>query len=311
MTVKRKRIPKQESKVSGGETETHDKSYGVVLIAIGNTYYAKAAVNMVISIKSYAKDINVTLVTQGDILNHIEPDEVALFDNIIKAPDNYTNGIRGYDVFKCKLHLDELTPYDQTLYIDVDAIWNNDHSIHEFIKSFDGIGFTCGNRGRISTTDKVLRSKWMDLNKIQFMYKIDQVYDLSSEVMYFEKGTKVFEAARDVYEDLRIEVNSFGAGFPDEVFIMVAIELVRTRLRYSPFYPTYWQPHYFYDRIQAKKESEIRQFKILSLGGAFTANNVKRLYENMAGASYFQAGINKTPYQLRNKSGEIKERRQI
>ncbi len=122
------------------------------------------------------------------------------------------------------------------------------------------------------------------------------MYDIGSEVIYFEKGTKVFLEARDIYEDKRIEVNKFGAGYPDEVFFMIALEKLSVKLHASPFYPTYWQPHYFFDKVKMKTENEIRQFKILSLGGAFTASNVRRLYAKMVGASYYRMGINKPPY---------------
>lgn len=304
-----KKKVEQENK----KEETKAGKSGVVIIAIGNPIYSHWAFTLCVSLKSHTEGLNVSLITQGNSLVELEQDQKNLFDQIIIAPDNYTNGVRGYDVFKCKLHLDELSPYDKTLYLDADTIWNNDHSIHEFIHSFDGIEFTSANRGRIACIDGNLRSGWSDLKVVQDLYGIDYVYDLSSEVIYFEKGTKIFKEARKVYDDLRIQTMTFGEGFPDEVFFMISIELCKLTLHQSPFYPSYWQPNYFYDRVKMKKENEIRQFKLLSLGGAFAATNVRRLYYNMAGAALFRIGmIEKYPPQYPvMKSQVIKERRMI
>jgi hypothetical protein len=302
---------KIEAEIKKAECKT-DK-YGVVIIAIGNPIYSHWAFNLCVSLKSHTEGLNVSLITQGNSLVELEQDQKDLFDQIITAPDECTNGVRGYDVFKCKLHLDELSPYDKTLFLDADTIWNNDHSVTEFIHSLDGIEFTSANRGRIDCIDGNLRSGWSDLKIIQQLYGIDYVYDLSSEVMYFEKRTKVFKEARKIYEDIRIQPMKFGEGFPDEVFFMVALELCKMKIHESPWYPSYWQPHYIYDKVKMKKENEIRQFKLLSLGGAFTATNVRRLYYNMAGASLFRIGmIDKYPPMIPlMKSQVIKERRMI
>lgn len=293
------------------DTVIKEKTTGIVLIAIGDYLYTNYAVNACIGLKSHTDNLKVSLITNKRSLLYLEEDEKPLFDSIIICEDRQYNGVRGMDYFKLKLHLDELSPYDKTLYIDADTIWNNDHSIHEFIKSFEGISFTCANRGRIKIEDSELRSRWTDLNKIKRFYLVDELYDLSSEVIYFEKGTKVFSESRKVYNDIRIEPNRFGEGYPDEVFLMIAIEVLKITLHQSPFYPTYWEPHYFYDKVKSKPESEIRQFKILSIGGAFIATKIKRLYINMTGAAYYRMGISKQPYPPVNKSGIVKDRRYI
>ena len=123
--AKRKRIEKK--------SEDKKESSGILLIAIGNNYYADRAYTMAVSLKSHTENLSVSVLTYGNSLDHLSIDEKKVFDNIIPIKEAHITGIRGFDVFRPKICLDLLTPYTKTLYFDVDMIWNNDHSITEFL----------------------------------------------------------------------------------------------------------------------------------------------------------------------------------
>jgi len=89
---------------------------GIMLVATGHPYYGNMAYNLAISIKS-VEDISIAVVFTGASLSHLSASQVAIFDHKIEAPDDYRTG------FGVKLHLDQLTPYDQTLCLDVDMLW--------------------------------------------------------------------------------------------------------------------------------------------------------------------------------------------
>ena len=117
---------------------------GVVLFAYNNALvdYVGLAIKSTKLIKEHL-NLPVTLVTDSsDWLNKTYPDDVALFDNIISSLDNTTQKKRFYDG---SLHYElvpwknstrsnvyELTPYDETLVIDVDYILNSNYLLNLF-----------------------------------------------------------------------------------------------------------------------------------------------------------------------------------
>jgi hypothetical protein len=128
-----------------------------------------------------------------------------------------------------------------------------------------------------------------------------EIYDLSSEIMYFEKGTKIFETARKVYKENKMPVNKFGVGYPDEVFLSVAIELEKVKLHETPYLPLYWQPHYG-NGSRKHDANFVMDFYGLSLGGNAQMRSILNLSMHMKQDCFNRMGIQTPPYYTFNKS---------
>ena len=286
---------------------------GITLIALENPYYCHMAANLAASIKSKSPDAHITLVKNQSSYSMMRDDVKHLFDNIIDCPEEYYNSIHGKDPFLAKLYLDKLTPYKKTLFFDADMIWMNRHSIDNLFSDLSGVEFTMSNRG-VKDSDNIrdeLKSKWVSIKDVTEVYGLRNVYDLASEVIYFEesfKATKIFETARTVYADNRINVNNFGQGKPDEVYFMISLGLNEVILHEQGWAPAYWSPNYF-PRIHSR--DYIQNFYLLSVGGAVYATPIKKIYDTHANSCFQRMGIRIVAYQLIHKRNIMKSRQTI
>lgn len=312
-------MSKKKNKVSVGEKEIllekndKEKTYGVVLCAIGSPYYSHMAYTLAVSLRFHTPSIHITLLHDGSSLSQIS-EYLDMFDNIVQLTDEQFNTNGQKDYFKFKLYLDKLTPYDKTLYLDVDMIWNPTKTPEFLFKELDGIGFTISNRG---ITQDSLLSQWTSLKEVRELYSIDKIYDISSEFMYFEGKPEVFSKAREVYNENKIVIkipilnnkyqDHFGEGKPDEIYLSVAMALTKTKPHQSPWHPTYWQPFHF---KKVYGQQYIQSHYATSTGGAWVQHNIKKIYDNLGNHYYNRMGVKKHFYQLMAKSKIVKGRRQ-
>jgi hypothetical protein len=75
-----------------------------------------------------------------------------------------------------------------------------------------------------------------------------------------------------------------------------------------PFEPTYWEPRYF---PRMHNRAFIGEFYAMSVGGAYTSNHIKKIYDSLMLHYFNSLGIAAKPYQLQQKSRLFKERRKI
>lgn len=273
---------------------------GILLIATGHPYYARMAYNLLTSIRLHEPELAVAIAVDGEGFGLLEPAQQQMFSKVIPI-------VSYSDPYRTKLDVDLFTPFEQTLFLDVDMVWNNFKNPLELLDELSGIDFAIINRTRVSTNDKIL-SSWIDLPAVKQTYGYDEVYDISSEVMYFEKGTQVFETARAYYQDMKVSVKEFGKGYPDEAYLMMAIEHLGIKLHHTPWEPTYWQPRW---NPKVHNEEHISGYYALSVGGAYTLPFIKKLYDRQVSNSFYSTGMPGRPFQLIPKYRIFKERRKI
>ena len=282
---------------------------GIILIAYGDNFYSRLAHNLLVSLKYHNKDLDVAICIAKEGFNLLSDKEKQLFDIVIDIPENYyTNSDGSVDPYKIKLHLDELTPFKRTMYLDVDMVWNNFKTPLELIDSLSGESFRIICREKIKCDSDKLRSSWVDLKEVESQYGIEYIYDISSELIYFESDTTIFKLARKIYEDKLVKVSKFGLGTPDEVYLMIAMALSNVSYENDSWEPTYWEPRH-YPRQHSR--DFISKYYALSIGGAFVTNHIKNIYENLCKHYFYSLGIGTSPFQLINKSRVFNERRKI
>lgn len=276
---------------------------GVLLIATGHPYYTHLAANLANAIKYQDPQLHITLLHDMVGMNQLSPERLVSFDSIKPLPDHCYNG----DPYYPKLCLDLLTPYKRTLYLDVDMICTSrDKTVNELFSILETTEFTIANRGRITNTE--MFSQWAKLEDIQRTYDIDGIYDVSSEVVYFEGIPEVFELARQIYDQRLLEVEKFGAGYPDEFFISIAMEKLQVRPHETGWLPSYWMNHYF---MKPKPFSTVQDnFYFYSIGGA-RQNDFQRKQYNLLNEHfhYRMNGTSKSIYRISfDKRKVVKER---
>lgn len=282
---------------------------GVLLVAYGHPFYARLAHNLLVSLKYHNKDLKVAICVAKEGFGLLLDSEKQRFDVVVEIPENcYTDSQGSIDPYKIKLHLDELTPFEKTMFLDVDMIWNNFRSPMELIDSLSGEDFRVICRDKISCNSDQLKSAWVSLSEVKEKYGVESVYDISSELIYFENRTTIFTLARKIYEDRLVNVSKFGSGTPDEVYLMIAMALNGVQYESDSWEPTYWEPRH-YPRQHSREH--ISKYYAMSIGGAFVSNHIKNIYESLCKHYFYSLGIGTPPFQLINKSKVFNERRKI
>lgn len=245
------------------------KTVGVVIIALSNPYYIHCMYNLVLSLKAQDRNIPITVVTD-DKFDHLFDVQKFMIDHVVRMD--------GANAFAIKTNLYDLSPYDRTLYLDADMIWNPAKSLTEFLQSLKGIDFTIANRGE--STEKY---EWADLKEFKEKAELNQVLSLSSEVIYFEKGEKakqVFKSASEFYSSNDVVRRRLGTSQPDEPSFVVGMKKAEVKPHAVPYSPSYWSGSYP-NQFISQRDIQSR-FYLVSMGGAYQDRNVVNLYNRYA-----------------------------
>ncbi|MEM8933557.1 MAG: hypothetical protein AAGE94_20370, partial [Acidobacteriota bacterium] len=98
---------------------------GVLLIAIHRPHYGELAYNMALSLHlGTPPGVPITLIADEPALASLSAKQLEVFEEIIEpAPERYVESDGSKNPFRLKTWLDRLTPYRQTLYLDVDGVF--------------------------------------------------------------------------------------------------------------------------------------------------------------------------------------------
>lgn len=300
---------------------------GIVLIAGGYGMYAYYAYNLALSIRAHSQ-IPIILFSDG-IHRYLMPNKQKVFTEIVKLPEEcyIVNGVKQY--VKAKVHLYELSPFDETLFLDVDTIFSPYKNIENLFRENSDMDIQFACRGEKKMNEGT-RSEWVNLSEIKQIHGYDHWYELSSEVIYFKKcdrAQRVFDCAIYYYTNhgmgIKKWVNNqasgwevekkpnciteFAGGIPDEVPFSLALEATETKIK-APYIPSYWQPQYFKDitpDVQVMKN-----FYLTSIGGASLQRNTERIYNTLV-KKYSPMDEKTSFFRAQVKTGKIPERKRI
>lgn len=257
---------------------------GIVLLATGNGLYVRMALMLACSLKKCSDDIKICLL-HDDYINHLNKEEQLIFD--IKKP--LTND-QARNPFFVKLFINELSPFEETLYLDVDMLWMPFAKVETLFDELSKYDFTIANRGISKSTD------WVTWEQ--------DMYDVASEFIYFKKSDAVnelFDKAQMFYLT-NDKVNRTIAGVqPDEPAISYAMNELGIIPHKQPYHPSYWEPHGYAKDIDIKKN-----YYLLSMGGNHVGDRMRKLYDTLC--RYYTEELWINPYPHSQKSKELKER---
>lgn len=197
------------------------KKSGVILLAHGKRGYGFAAVNMAFSIKEHSPNIHITLFHDDKVLDQVPKKYLTFIDNYVKLDDEFYETGR-IEPGRAKLLAADKSPYDNTLYLDVDGICVND--ITPIFERLKGNPILCQQMGEGGFGDEDIKYDGWSQHDFTFPF-----FDLSPHTIwkttqtswfYIEKGTPLLlELFR--YYDKRYPLDKLKyqwAGFiPDEI----------------------------------------------------------------------------------------------
>jgi len=261
---------------------------GIILLATGHANYTKMAYNLAMTIKTSGENTPVAIVHTG--LDHLTLSQQALFDYTIQLPEGYKAG------FGAKLHLDQLSPFDKTLFLDADMLWLAGRKPSELFAELDSIPFTAITEGH-SEAINYKYYFWAEPQEIKDEYKVDKVWQFRSEVMYFERGAKIFELARSLEPEKRLKtIRRFGAMIPDELYFNISAAVLKIDPHKPNWMPAYWA------RLHGEIMPELKdlnQYYLLSFGSNLASPVMKKRYDNVMQVAAHKLGL---PYLFKLKS---------
>lgn len=290
------------------------KEKGILLLCFGHAYFGRLAYNLCATIKA-VEDIPVAVVHGGKALSHLSETQLAIFDHVIQLPEHIGN-VGG---FAPKLYLNELTPFEETLFLDVDMLWLPYRKPSELFEALKDVEYTGITEGwcdiETLNCDNINKAYyfWADLNEIKTVYKLKEgkIYQWRSEVVYFKKTARVekfFKKAQAIYANPKLKtVKKFGTHIPDELAINIAAAIVGIEPHKEKWTPAFW---YSLNRDRVPGMTELSRWFLVSFGGKDAMGAIKKLYDSVASQAFKKIGRQHL-FSLHSKSSYLPERAKI
>jgi hypothetical protein len=273
---------------------------GIVTIAMKHPLYGRYAYNLALSAKSADMNVQVAVIADEEALRHLHQGQRMIFDYII--PPAVEKPLVN------KFHICELSPFDETLFVDADMIFSPMADFNEFWRSMTTVEWTMANRGKDDIVKGI--SEWTTKEDIAEAYgEVEQWYDLSSEWIYFKKNDlsySIFANAEMYYEDNKLKVREFAGDRPDEPYFNLSLISVNHKPHQAPYQPTYWQPAMKgFPGVMGIKKG----WMAFSVGGKSIPQQQMQVYDELAKNASFR--MNMPSMKIAQKINQLSERKLI
>jgi hypothetical protein len=286
---------------------------GILLIALGNAFYGRCAYNMALSIKLNDPEAHITLLYSEQSLSSLSDDQRGIFNTIKEVPQVLYMQDGKCRYLNVKTYMYDLSPYDRTLYIDVDALWMPGKKVSDLFEELKEVDFTIGCHTRCNM--ETLQSEknnyiyWGDVGKIRDYFRIRTGYmpQTQSAFVYFRKCYKI-----RAYFDIVIAINNdehcphtpwINGGKGDEYCFNVASALSGIMPHQIPYHPT----HFFQIAPILNDTDLAKNYWAIQMGGGKCEEWIVQVYNKMLKEYYLQAGSDAGFYH-QNKKDVITER---
>lgn len=266
---------------------------GIIIIALGSPFYGRMAFNLLISLKHTEPEMPVTLIHDSTAITHLRTEQRKRFDSMLPcSPEFYMlNGKMQY--YMPKLHLHELSPYKEAIYLDADMLWLPRRKPSQLFDELAAVDFAMINEGYIEMQggDKFSNKNytfWVDPDKLKAAYpenknvQTGKLFQYRSEFIYFKKNKqskKIFNLAQRVYKYPKALPLKMGEKIPDEYAFNIAGLLLGIEPHEFNYCPIFWE---FLHGRQRLPESELYQrYYGYSMGGSMNVDRQKNFYNEL------------------------------
>ena len=218
---------------------------GILIVAVGHGNYGKLAATLAMSIKGNGSKYPIHLVYTESTLKAIGDDYINFFDSKSQCPDEYllNNGEQCF--IKVKSYINELTPFDNTLFLDSDIIMINNGMLDTIIDEVKDVDFTVKNSGFTAyDSDKITNEsiQWANLLEIKQAYGFtnEDIWNVHSEFIWWKKGHPLFAKWIENFENIRVKNIEFAGCIPDELPLWIAMCQLGVDCHKANYHPTFW-----------------------------------------------------------------------
>ena len=230
------------------EIEIKTEKQGVVLIALGHANYGRMAYNLAVSLLNTAPDLKIHLVFTNSAIAHLNEAQMQVFSTMQEAPKDSYFRKNNCEFIKAKTWMYRFSPFDTTIFLDVDMIWLTRKSIDNLFDELKELDYTCQNEHSMDLASEVIDEKysqWVNVKEVKQAYGFTEgkYYSLHSEFIYFKKSKdnkKFFEEWIKQYEKLKVKHTEFANGIPDELPLAIATIIHEKYPHKTPFLPVFW-----------------------------------------------------------------------
>jgi hypothetical protein len=268
---------------------------GILIIALGHKNYSKMAMMLAASLKANGCILPIAIAQDVD---QIDEPYRKYFDQFITVkPHCYT--WRGSICYiKAKAHMNEITPFEQTLFIDSDVIMINNGMINTIIESLAGVDFAIKNSGGTPfDSDKVTKDsmQWANLLEVKSAYNFtnEMIWNVHSEFIWWKKNEKTNELFKkwiENFEELKVTPINFAGCVPDELPLWISMCQLGIKPHQEMWHPTFWPMDGDGNKQLFKLRSD---YCAISIGGKSmnphqksNYDNLCKIYQNMLGFPY-------------------------
>jgi len=258
---------------------------GILLIAVGHGNYAKMACTLACSIRANGIELPIALVHDANTYRYITDEYRPFFNEFISIPDECITLGEKTCYIKAKAHMYDLTPFDTTLFLDVDIVATNNGKLAEVIKELEGVNFAVKNSGMTTFASAPAGHKqWAVLDEVREAYELDadaEVWNVHSEFIFWKQDHEnriLFDAWRDNFTNIKVKPVEFGGCIPDELPLWIAMSQHKRKPHMTPYLPTYWP----FDSKERLRLRDLTEYAGVSIGGAVINEVQKNNYDLLA-----------------------------
>jgi len=233
---------------------------GIVLMAMGNSIYGQMAFNLALSLKvnlrSSQRDYPIVLFHDESAVSTLSPSHYTVFDATTILPSEYYIYDDQIQYFRAKSRIYDFTPFEKTLWLDVDAVINFGKG-DDIRRMFHGVGDFCMmtyNLIDCDTKRKLVDSSYQPLfwapvnDKFVSDYGLHgaRISQFNSSWIYFEKNDRIaefFDVTKQLWDGVK-HVKTFRGDYPDEFFFDIASAKTGVHNTEIPFVPLYGDHEY-------------------------------------------------------------------
>ncbi len=296
---------------------------GILLLVYGHPYYGRMAYNLACTLKANDPEIPVAVAHSGKALTHLGADQKAIFDAIIDISPSLAGG------WAPKLHLYDLSPFNETLFLDADMAWLPFRTPTQLFDRLKDVEYTGITEGWFDYTaqEKYLETKaslenaseedkprfieqlkveeslmdktnqmyyyWADLKEIKEVYKTTgKIYQWRTEVVYFKKTPtvrKMFEKAQKIHKNPRLKTI---IKFGESTPDELAINISTNLSKLEP-HQEKWTPVYWHRLYNNRVPmmNELQTWYAVGFGGNYAGGSLIKLHDQVV--SYAMKKLNK------------------
>lgn len=297
------------------------KSKGVVIVATGHPNYVRMSFNLVIGLRLANKDLNICLITTKGNLAYLSEVKQQYYTDFIELDEEFYTINDNVEHPFVKVNIYDLSPYDETIYLDCDSIWCKGRDIQPLFDKFknEDFGFTIYNKDDIFKIDSDKSIYWNkegecigDFRKY-FTFKKDALfYHVQSSFLYFRKSKKakqIFDTAKKLYLNRDFGFRDWANSIPDELTFDLSLSLINHKTENYYHEDIFFYPLNAGQKARANDMPNIyKNYYYISLAGNVMSQDFKDLYNRLVNYySQQDLRINEV-YLWKDKQAFLKER---